>query len=523
MNTDQYLLSVMGVVMSDDLKKLLKTWAIDDHCSMAFAADGMLESSGASFSVHSPSTEEQLIAGKYASIACHQQIVEAASTSQKKWALVPAPVRGQLILELGLLIRKYKHDLALAISHEVGKTMSESLGEVQEMIDMADMAVGQSRMLNGLTMHSERPEHRMYEQWHPLGVVAVVTAFNFPAAVWAWNAMLAVIAGNVVLWKPSPKTIITSVIIQKICYMALDNLQMSGVFFLSLPDNSQVHALIADNPKIPLVSFTGSTAVGRQIATAVAARLGKSLLELSGNNASIVCRSANLDLVIPAVVFAAVGTSGQRCTSLRRLYVHQELYETVVQRLIHAYQQLKIGLPWLPDTLVGPLIDRPALDKFLATIAKIKQLGGRIHIGGERIGTSGYFVQPAIVSAESDWQLLKQETFGPILYIVPFAELPEAIAAQNNSQHGLSSSIFSQDLAEVEQFLSVAGSDCGIANVNMGPSGAEIGGAFGGEKDTGGGREAGSDAWKAYMRRQTCTINYGQQLPLAQGINFECS
>ncbi len=504
------------------LEQLLNKWGIAKNTSMAFSSDGEIKSDAHNFTVVNPSTEQVIFSAKYSSKDTHAKIMQAASVAQKEWAKVPAPVRGQLVFELGLLLREFKQDLALAISFEVGKTLTESLGEVQEMIDMADMAVGQSRMLNGLTMHSERPQHRMYEQWHPLGIVAVITAFNFPAAVWAWNAMLAVIAGNVVLWKPSPKAPITSIIVQKICYKAMAKTNVKGVFYLSLLENSEIEPLIAANKQVPLVSFTGSTAVGRKVATSVANRLGRSLLELSGNNASIVCKSADLAQVIPAVVFAAVGTTGQRCTTLRRLYVHAGLYSEVLERLLAAYEQLKIGEPWAPETLIGPLIDENSFKNFRQTLKTAVALGGTVHAGAAKVSTQGYFVNPAIVSAEPDWPILQQEAFAPILYIMPFTELTEAIAYQNQSQHGLSSSIFSQSLKEIEYFLSISGSDCGIANVNMGPSGAEIGGAFGGEKDTGGGREAGSDAWKTYMRRQTCTINYGSELPLAQGINFEC-
>lgn len=503
------------------LEQLLKTWDIQPDQVMAFGIESPKIKGVGTITVNNPSTAKAIYTAQYAKPTTHANIVKAASIAQKQWAKVPAPKRGQLIFELGLLLRQHQKDLALAISYEVGKTLKESMGEVQEMIDMADMALGQSRMLNGLTMHSERSEHRMYEQWHPLGIVAVITAFNFPAAVWAWNAMLAVIAGNVVLWKPSPKAVLTSIIVHKICEQAMAKVGASGVFYLSLLENEQVLPLLAAEPRIPLVSFTGSTAVGRLVATTVAQRLGKSLLELSGNNASIVCQSANLAQVIPAVVFAAVGTSGQRCTTLRRLYVEQSIYHEVIERLTTAYQKLRIGDPWQETTLLGPLIDAQALKSFTDTVATINDLGGTIYAGGKKLARPGYFVEPTIVAAEPYWPIIQKEIFAPILYVMPFTNLTEAIALQNASKHGLSSSIFTENLKEMEQFLSCSGSDCGIANVNMGPSGAEIGGAFGGEKDTGGGREAGSDAWKAYMRRQTCTINYSNELPLAQGIEFE--
>lgn len=503
------------------LEQLLNKWHIEPNQCLAFGCDLLEVNDSKSDSVISPSTGQEIFKFRYASPAMHAEILQVAEKSKLTWAKVPAPERGRLIFELGLLLRQHKQDLALAISYEIGKTLQESLGEVQEMIDMADFTVGQSRMLNGLTMHSERVNHRMYEQWHPLGIVSVITAFNFPAAVWAWNAMLSVIAGNVVVWKPSPKAVITSIIIHKLCEQAMSKLQINGVFFLSLIENSQVNSLIADNRKISLVSFTGSTEVGRKIATSVAARLGKSLLELSGNNASIVCSSANLSLVIPAIVFAAVGTTGQRCTSLRRLYVAKEIFAEVMEKLSAAYAQLRVKDPWLPDSLIGPLIDLKAQKYFTQTLVTARALGGEVVAGGKVLNRPGYFVEPALVKAERDWPILQQEAFVPILYVMPFDDLTDAIAEQNKSMHGLSSSIFSNDLQEVEFFLSARGSDCGIANVNMGPSGAEIGGAFGGEKDTGGGREAGSDAWKSYMRRQTVTINYGEELPLAQGINFD--
>lgn len=512
-----YLIMEIQVMLTE----ILERWEITSESSLAFGNNGEIKDNAELFEVINPSTESVIFKAKYASMASNEQIIQQAIQAQNQFKIVPAPVRGKLVFELGLLLRKHKHDLAMVMSHEIGKTLKESIGEIQEMIDMADLAVGQSRMLNGLTMHSERPEHRMYEQWHPLGIVAVITAFNFPAAVWAWNAMIAIIAGNVVLWKPSPKAALTSILIQKICYEATKTCNLPNVFYLSLVPNDQVEQAISNNHQIPLVSFTGSTTVGRKVASTVAARLGRSLLELSGNNASIVCQDADLSLVLPAVLFAAVGTSGQRCTTLRRLYVHESILDCLLTKLINAYKQLKVSDPWLEDALLGPLIDSKALEQFLQIVKTAKMLGGTAHVGGKRVDRQGFFVEPTIIAAEHDWPILQQELFAPILYIVPFKDLDQAIEYQNSSKHGLSSSIFSNDLKQVEMFLSSLGSDCGIANVNMGPSGAEIGGAFGGEKDTGGGREAGSDAWKAYMRRQTCTINWGNQLPLAQGITFE--
>lgn len=503
------------------LNKILDKWQIRQNTSMSFIGAVEISDNADSFDVICPSTEKLIFTAKYASLSNHAKILAQAQIEQKIWAKTPAPIRGKVVYQLGLLLKEHTQELAQIMSYEIGKTLKESIGEIQEMIDMADFAVGQSRMLHGLSMHSERPDHRMYEQWHPLGIVSVITAFNFPVAVWAWNAMLAVVAGNVVLWKPSPKAPMTSIFIQKLCALAVDACNAPPIFYLSLVHNNDVKSAIADNKRVPLVSFTGSSVVGRELAATVAARLGKSLLELSGNNASIVTSSANLDLVIPAVLFAAVGTSGQRCTTLRRLYVQKSIMPAVLERLVQAYKQLSVADPWLADSLIGPLIDKNSVKCFKQTILAAKALGGTVHVGGKVIERPGYFVEPTIITAEQDWPILQEEAFVPILYVIPFDNLEQAIDFQNASKHGLSSSIFSNNMQEVERFLSVQGSDCGIANVNMGPSGAEIGGAFGGEKDTGGGRESGSDAWKSYMRRQTCTINWGNQLPLAQGIDFE--
>lgn len=467
-----------------------------------------------------PTTGEVLATVMMANQDSHQRVMEEAKEAFKKWSVVPAPKRGEVVRLLGEALREHKQQLGRLVSLEMGKSLQEGLGEVQEMIDMADLAVGQSRMLYGKTMHSERPSHRMYEQWHPLGVVAVITAFNFPVAVWAWNAMVAAIAGNVVVWKPSIKTPLTAIAVQNICNHVMKASGHEGVFSLSMVANEHVDPWLVSDPQVPLVSFTGSTEVGRSVATSVAKRLGRSLLELSGNNASIVCADANLDLVIPAVVFGAVGTSGQRCTTLRRLYVHDDLYDQVLARLKDAYRQINVGDPLEDGVLVGPVIDQGAIDQYLKTVQEIKNLDGRIVSGGSIINRAGFFVEPCLVEADASWPLLREETFVPILFVVRCKSVKEAIELNNSSHHGLSSSIFSNDLKACEHFLSAAGSDCGLANVNMGPSGAEIGGAFGGEKDTGGGREAGSDAWKAYMRRQTCAINWGDDLPLAQGISF---
>jgi len=405
----------------------------------------------------------------------------------------------------------------------MGKIKAEGDGEVQEMIDIADFAVGQSRMLYGLSMHSERPNHRMFEQWHPLGVVGVISAFNFPVAVWAWNAFLAAICGNVTVWKPSLKTALCAVAVQQICNRVLERHGYPGIFQLFVDATHDLATRFVDDRRVGLVSFTGSTHVGRDVGERVARRLGKSLLELGGNNAIIVDEFANLDLAVPAIVFGAVGTAGQRCTTTRRVFVHESRLTELEQRLTRAYGQVRIGDPLEPGTLMGPLIDAGAIRQFESAVAQAVASGGRLLTGGRTLDRPGHFVEPAIVVARADWDIVRTETFAPILYLIPYATLDDAIRMQNEVAHGLSSAIFTDRLQHAERFLSAAGSDCGIANVNIGTSGAEIGGAFGGEKDTGGGRESGSDAWKAYMRRQTCTVNWGTELPLAQGINFDVS
>jgi aldehyde dehydrogenase (NAD+) len=403
----------------------------------------------------------------------------------------------------------------------MGKIKPEGDGEVQEMIDIADFAVGQSRMLYGLSMHSERPEHRMFEQWHPLGVVGIISAFNFPVAVWAWNSFLAAICGNVSVWKPSPKTALCAVAVQKLCNRVLERHGLPGIFQLFIDGGTELATRFVEDRRVDLVSFTGSTAVGREVGKRVAARLGKCLLELGGNNAIIVEEHANLDLAVPSIVFGAVGTAGQRCTSTRRVFVHQSRQAELERRLRDAYGQVRIGDPLAAGTLMGPLIDAAAVQRFEAAVAAAVAAGGRLVIGGRRLDRPGFFVEPAIVVASHDAEIVRTETFGPVLYLIPYSDLDAAIRMHNEVAHGLSSAIFTDRLQAAERFLSATGSDCGIANVNIGTSGAEIGGAFGGEKDTGGGRESGSDAWKAYMRRQTCTVNWSRELPLAQGINFD--
>jgi aldehyde dehydrogenase (NAD+) len=434
---------------------------------------------------------------------------------------VPAPKRGEAVRLVGEELRKHKDALGSLVSMENGKIKAEGDGEVQEMIDIADFAVGQSRMLYGNTMHSERPRHRMYEQWHPLGVVGVISAFNFPVAVWSWNAFLAAICGNATVWKPSPKTALCALAVQHVCNRVLERHKLPAIFQIFIDAGTELAGKFIDDKRVALVSFTGSTIVGRQVGVRVAERLGKSLLELGGNNAIIVDKSVNLDLAVPAIVFGAVGTAGQRCTSTRRVLVHRSRAVELEKRLIAAYAQVRVGDPLEASTLMGPLIDAGAVSRYTAAIATAQAEGGELLCGGKVLPGPGHFVEPAIIRARADMAVVQTETFAPILYLMSFDTLDEALALQNSVPYGLSSAIFSDSLEAAEHFLSADGSDCGIANVNLGTSGAEIGGAFGGEKDTGGGRESGSDSWKAYMRRQTNTINWSSQVALAQGIRFD--
>jgi aldehyde dehydrogenase (NAD+) len=468
-----------------------------------------------------PASARRLAAVRGATLADYEQVMAAAVAAAAAWRQVPAPKRGEAVRLLGEELRRYKDALGSLVSMENGKIKAEGDGEVQEMIDIADFAVGQSRMLYGLTMHSERPKHRMYEQWHPLGVVGVISAFNFPVAVWSWNAFLAAIAGNATVWKPSPKTALCSLAVQHICNRVMERLALPAIFQIFIDAGTELAMRFVDDRRVALISFTGSTQVGRQIGVRVAERLGKSLLELGGNNAIIVDDSANLDLAVPGIVFGAVGTAGQRCTTTRRVLVQRALAGELERRLIAAYAQVRIGDPLAPDTLMGPLIDAGAVSRYAAAIAAAQAEGGELLCGGKVLARPGNFVEPAIVRAHPGMGVVRTETFAPILYIIAYDSLDEALALQNSVPYGLSSAVFTDRLQVAERFLSAEGSDCGIANVNLGTSGAEIGGAFGGEKDTGGGREAGSDSWKAYMRRQTNTINWSSQLPLAQGIRFD--
>jgi aldehyde dehydrogenase (NAD+) len=453
--------------------------------------------------------------------AGYETVMNQAVAAARAWADVPAPQRGDLVRQLGDELRRHKRELAELVALENGKIIAEGLGEVQEMIDMADLAIGQSRMLYGRSMHSERSRHRMYEQWHPLGVVGVISAFNFPVAVWSWNALLAAVCGNATVWKPSPKTPLCALAVQRLCDEVQKRHGAPPIFQLLLDNGAELGSRLAADRRVSLLSFTGSTAVGRQIAQTVAARLGRSLLELGGNNAIIVDETADLDLAARAIVFGALGTAGQRCTSTRRVLVQRSKLPELQRRLVHAYRQVRVGDPLDPATLVGPLIDLNAVRGFERAIESAQAAGGQLLVGGKVLPGPGHFVEPAIVLARNDWDIVQHETFAPILYLIAVDSIDEAIRLQNESAYGLSSGLFTQRLQHAELYLSHQGSDCGIANVNIGTSGAEIGGAFGGEKDTGGGREAGSDAWKAYMRRQTNTVNWSSALPLAQGIEFD--
>jgi aldehyde dehydrogenase (NAD+) len=477
---------------------------------------------GTLINVRNPATGAVIAQVRPANAADYENVIASAAETAQIWRTVPAPKRGEAIRLLGEELRRHKTELGTLVSLENGKILAEGLGEVQEMIDIADFAVGQSRMLYGNTMHSERPQHRMYEQWHPLGVVGIISAFNFPVAVWAWNACLAAICGNVSVWKPSPKTPLTALAVQHLGNRVMKAAGLPPVFQIFIDSGTELATRFIDDRRVALVSFTGSTAVGRKVGERVAARMGKSLLELGGNNAIIVDDTANLDLAVPAIVFGAVGTAGQRCTTTRRVFVHSSRAAELERRLVHAYTQVKIGDPLESGTLMGPLIDPRAVDSYKTAVAAAQSAGGELLTGGKVLAKNGgNFVEPAIVRAKNDWSIVQTETFAPILYVIHVDSLNDALAQQNASAHGLSSALFTDRLQNAELFLSTVGSDCGIANINIGTSGAEIGGAFGGEKDTGGGRESGSDAWKAYMRRQTNTINWSRELPLAQGIEFK--
>jgi aldehyde dehydrogenase (NAD+) len=497
---------------------ILENLHIEPLNSGACYGDWIANPSGAELTSFNPATDEPLAKVKLAGPADYELIVSRAGEAFLEWRMLPAPKRGEIVREIADELRVHKADLGALVSLEMGKILAEGMGEVQEMIDVADFAVGLSRQLYGLTMHSERPGHRMYEQWHPLGIVGVISAFNFPVAVWAWNSMIAAVCGDCVLWRPSSETPLTAIAVQKICNRVLDRHGMKGIFNLVIGPSKPIAETLVEDRRIPLISFTGSTEVGRHVAEVVARRMGKAILELGGNNGIIVMDDANPDLVLRAVLFGAVGTAGQRCTTTRRLFLQRGIAPRIIEALTNAYRQVKIGDPLDEDTLMGPLVNRRAVDDMIDGLRRIREQGGEILFGGDRM--VGCFVQPTLVRAQPDMPILKEEIFAPILYIVEFDDLDQAIRWHNDVPQGLSSAIFTTSLISSEAFLSHRGSDCGIANVNIGTSGAEIGGAFGGEKDTGGGREAGSDSWKAYMRRQTNTVNWSTQLPLAQNIKF---
>ncbi len=457
----------------------------------------------------------------------YERVIKKSHEAFLKWRMIPAPKRGEVVRAIGNKLREYKNPLGKLVTYEMGKSLQEGWGEVQEMIDICDFSVGQSRMLYGSTMHSERDNHRMYDQYHPLGVVGTISAFNFPVAVWAWNAMIATVCGDTNLWKPSSKVPLTAIAVQNIISQVVKEYKLpEGLFSLVIGKGSTVGERLINDKRIPLVSITGSTGVGRRAAQKIAARFGKAILELGGNNAIILTPNANLKMAIPAIVFGAVGTAGQRCTSTRRLIIHESIYDKVKQTVIKAYKTLRIGSPLNTKNHVGPLIDKASVEDFKQALELAKKEGGKILYGGKVLSGKGYgsgcYVQPAIVQAENHFEIVQEETFAPILYLIKYkGDVTDAIEIHNGVVQGLSSSIFTDNMQEAETFLSHWGSDCGIANVNIGTSGAEIGGAFGGEKETGGGRESGSDSWKAYMRRQTNTMNFGKDLPLAQGIKFD--
>ncbi|MBW7935805.1 MAG: aldehyde dehydrogenase family protein [Flavobacteriales bacterium] len=512
--------------MTIDMKHVFTTLGIDVNQINPGISTGsnFITGSGAAIESFSPVDGASIAKIGTAQAVEYNQVMQTALEAFDKWKMVPAPRRGEVVRQIGDELRKCKNELGMLVSYEMGKSYQEGLGEVQEMIDICDFAVGLSRQLYGLTMHSERPFHRMYEQWHPLGVVGVITAFNFPVAVWSWNTALAWVCGNVTIWKPSEKTPLCSLACQRISARVFERNQVPEGVSCIINGDYKVGEWLTSDKRVPLISATGSVRMGKIVGTAVAQRLGRSLLELGGNNAIIVTEHANLNLAIRGVLFGAVGTAGQRCTTTRRVIIHESIYDDFKQRLTHAYSQLNIGNPLDTAMHVGPLIDKQAVNTYLQAIEKAKSEGAAFVVdGGVLEGdtySSGCYVKPCIAEVKNNYEIVQSETFAPILYLIKYHSIEEAIAIQNDVPQGLSSAIFTNHLMEAEKFLSAQGSDCGIANVNIGTSGAEIGGAFGGEKETGGGRESGSDAWKQYMRRQTNTINYGSSLPLAQGIEF---
>lgn len=512
------------LVKTTNIKEVLKQLGIQSVNKGACTGVNWIDTKGEELSSYSPIDGELIATVKQATAADYETVIKKAESAFKEWRMMPAPKRGEIVRQMGEELRKYKEPLGKLVTYEMGKIYQEGLGEVQEMIDICDFAVGLSRQLYGLTMHSERFKHRMYEQYHPLGIVGVISAFNFPVAVWSWNAKLAMVCGDVVVWKPSEKTPLTAIACHNIIASVLKRNDVpEGVCSLVI-GGANIGELMSNDNRVPLVSATGSTRMGKAVGVAVAKRLGKSLLELGGNNAIVITENADLDMALRATLFGAAGTAGQRCTTTRRLIIHNSVYDTFKQKLINAYKQITIGNPLETGILVGPLIDTLAVKNYEHAIAEAQKQGAKLVCGSEILKgenySSGCYVKPTIMEVPGNIQMVKDETFAPILYIMKYNTLDEAISLQNDVPQGLSSAIFSRNILETEKFLSHEGSDCGIANVNIGTSGAEIGGAFGGEKETGGGRESGSDAWKVYMRRQTNTINYSTELPLAQGIKF---
>jgi aldehyde dehydrogenase (NAD+) len=504
------------------MNSLLKKLNIQDvNPGASYGADGWItDKNGTELISYNPSTGEPIAKIIQATRSSYDQVVGEAQKAFTAWREVPAPKRGQVVRDLGEAVRELKEPLGELVSLEMGKIRPEGLGEVQEMIDICEFALGLSRQLYGLTMHSERPSHRMYEQWHPLGPIGIITAFNFPIAVWSWNSTIAAVAGDTVIWKPSELAPLTAIATQHVANKVMADHGLKGIFNLVVGTGQEVGELLINDPRILLVSFTGSTKVGRHISETVAGRFGKVLLELGGNNAIIVSDDANLDLAVRGILFGAVGTAGQRCTSTRRIIAHKKIADQLSERLVKAYTQVNIGDPLKEGTLMGPLVTPQAVEKMEAALDRAQKDGGKVLTGGKRRPGAGNYVEPTIVRMPKQTDVVKEETFAPVLYILDYDTIDEAMRIHNDVPQGLSSAIFTDSMQTVERFLSAGGSDCGIANVNIGTSGAEIGGAFGGEKETGGGRESGSDAWKAYMRRQTNTINWGKDLPLAQGIKF---
>ena len=510
----------VATVSDTDTRAVLDELGIEAENPGAF--DGSWIATGGDL-IHSvnPTTAEPIAAVRQATAQDYERVMASSVEAFKEWRTWPAPKRGEVVRLLAVELRKHKDALSRLVTLEMGKILSEGAGEVQEMIDMADLAVGMSRQLYGLSMHSERPQHRMYEQWHPLGPVGIITAFNFPVAVWAWNSTVAAVCGDSMVWKPSSQTPLTAVAVTRIAARVLEAAGAPPVFNLAVGNRHDVGGPLVADRRVPLISATGSTAMGRNIGRVVADRLGRSLLELGGNNGIIVTDDADLDLVLTASLFAAVGTAGQRCTSLRRLFLQKGIASQVIDKLKSAYASVRIGDPMDENTLMGPLVNQKAVDDMMHALETVRGQGGEVLHGGNTLDRPGFFVEPTLVAAKAHMPITCEETFAPILYIFEYDDLDEAIEVHNSVPQGLSSAIFTLNMRSAERFLAATGSDCGIANVNIGTSGAEIGGAFGGEKETGGGREAGSDSWKLYMRRQTCTLNWGTELPLAQGVEFD--